>query len=155
MRYTATVCLFLISLSGIAGADDTKPEEIVAKHLDSLGTAEARAAVKSRVLQGTLHFKDLVGNVGNADGSWWSISQQRELNFGMKFGSGPWQNDLPSMAIKLPLPFLRPRTSRVRSAILCAPRTSSSKKAGWAENLPRAGPSKILTTAGAGWTPLA
>jgi len=47
----------------IAAAADTKSEDIVAKHLDSIGTPEARAAVLSRALQGTLHFKELIGGM--------------------------------------------------------------------------------------------
>jgi hypothetical protein len=44
-------CALLIAgFSYSAGAADGKPEEIVAKHLDSIGTAEARAAIKSRVV---------------------------------------------------------------------------------------------------------
>jgi hypothetical protein len=93
MRLIAVICVLLTSLSGSAAADDTKPEDIVAKHLDSIGTAEARAAVKSRVLQGTLHFRDLIGNIGNADGNWWDVSEQRKSNFGMKFGGGTWNGE--------------------------------------------------------------
>lgn len=35
-------------------ADKMKPEEIIAKHLDSIGTAESRAAIKSRLIGGTV-----------------------------------------------------------------------------------------------------
>lgn len=38
-------------------AADMKPEEIVARHLDSIGTAEVRASAKSRIVQGTSHYK--------------------------------------------------------------------------------------------------
>jgi len=49
-------------------AADLKPDELVAHHLDSLGTAAARAANKSRVVQGTARFKILVGGGGQLEG---------------------------------------------------------------------------------------
>jgi len=57
MRCLALTCMLLASFS-VASASDTEAEDIVAKHLDSIGTTEARAAVKSRALQGTLYFKN-------------------------------------------------------------------------------------------------
>ena len=47
-------CLFLLVLIGasVASAQKMKPEELVAKHLDSIGTAEARAATKSQIAVG-------------------------------------------------------------------------------------------------------
>lgn len=100
MRYLAVLCLLLSSLWGIAD-DDTKPEEIVAKHLDSIGTAEARAAVKARGVQGTLSFKILAhgtvsgdeASTADATGTWGYVSEQRKSNFVMKFGSAAWRGE--------------------------------------------------------------
>jgi hypothetical protein len=66
-------------------AADMKPEEVVAKHLDSIGTADARAAVKNRVIQGDAKFKLLVGGSGELDGKGGFVSEQRKSNFVMKF----------------------------------------------------------------------
>jgi hypothetical protein len=76
-----------------AHAAESKPEEIVAKHLDSIGTPEARAAVKSRAVQGNLRFKILVGGGGEAVGSWGRVSQQRKSDFVMRFGKGDWRGE--------------------------------------------------------------
>lgn len=47
------VFLFILASMAVTGlGQKLKPEEIVAKHLDSIGTAEARAAVKSRMAVG-------------------------------------------------------------------------------------------------------
>lgn len=51
-----------------AAADKMKPEEVVAKHLASIGTQEARAAVKSRIIQGTALATFRVGGSGTAQG---------------------------------------------------------------------------------------
>jgi hypothetical protein len=89
--------LFLaLSLAGFfysARAADTKPEEIVAKHLDSIGTAQARAAITSRAIQGTLRFKILVGGGGVAVGSWGRVSDHLKTKFVMRFGSGTWRGE--------------------------------------------------------------
>jgi hypothetical protein len=53
--------------AGLSASKETKltPQELVAHHLDSLGPAAARAAVKSRVAQGVGRLRMLVG--GHAD----------------------------------------------------------------------------------------
>src|SRR5277367_5559925 len=90
-----TLCALLLqtSLSPLTHAADMKPEDLVAKHLDSIGTAEARAAVKSRVVQGKLTFKVLVGGGGTVEGTWGRVSQQRKSNFVMRFGIGNYRGE--------------------------------------------------------------
>jgi hypothetical protein len=76
-----------------ASAADMKPEELVAKHLDSIGTAEARAAAKSRVVQGKLVFRILVGGGGTVEGSWGRVSEGSKSNFVMRFGIGTYRGE--------------------------------------------------------------
>ena len=86
----------VISLAGVfysAHAADGRAEEIVSKHLDSIGTAVARASVKSLAVQGTLRFKILTGGAGEAVGSWGRVSEQRKSNFVMRFGKGDWRGE--------------------------------------------------------------
>ena len=61
-----------------------KPEEVVSRHLESIGTPEARAAAKSRVMESTVHFKMLIGGAGLLDGTSVLISEQRKLQFMLK-----------------------------------------------------------------------
>jgi hypothetical protein len=82
--------VFLLSLAGIAvsaQADDMKPEDVVAKHLDSIGTAQARAAIKTRAVQGALKFRILVGGGGEPVGTWGLVSEGPKSNFVMKFST--------------------------------------------------------------------
>jgi hypothetical protein len=60
-KITAIFCL----QSALLFATDLKPEDIVARHLDSFGTTEARAASKTRVVQGQAEFKIRVGGGGS------------------------------------------------------------------------------------------
>jgi hypothetical protein len=66
-----------------AGAADLKPEEIVAKHLDSIGTSSARAA-KTRIVEGPVTYRMLVGGAGSLDGKSVLVSQDQKLHFMMK-----------------------------------------------------------------------
>ena len=56
-KITVMFCL----QSALVFAADPKVEDIVARHLDSIGTTEARAASKTRVVQGQSEFKIRVG----------------------------------------------------------------------------------------------
>lgn len=89
MRYLVLICMWLATLSG-AMAADTKAEEIVAQHLDSIGTAQARAGLKSLAVQGTLKFKVLLGGNGETPGNWQRLSEDRKSKFVMKFGDAKW-----------------------------------------------------------------
>jgi hypothetical protein len=89
LRYLAITCLLLGSFTLTADAG-TKPEEVIAQHLDSIGTAEARASVKSRGVEGTLRFKILVGGAGETPGNWQRMSKQGKSKFVMKFGDSKW-----------------------------------------------------------------
>jgi hypothetical protein len=71
-------------------AADTKAEDLVAQHLASIGTAEARSAVKALAVQGTLRFKIVVGGAGDTAGTWQRLSQDRKSKFVMKFGNDKW-----------------------------------------------------------------
>ena len=85
--------LLVTSFCLAANAADMKPDEVVAKHLDSIGTAEARTAIKSRAVQGKLRFKVLVGGGGEVVGSWGRVSEEHKSNFVMRFGSGDWRGE--------------------------------------------------------------
>ncbi|MGA8272701.1 MAG: hypothetical protein WB919_14165 [Candidatus Sulfotelmatobacter sp.] len=89
------VAIFLVqaSLSLPTHAADMKPEDLVARHLGSLGTSEVRAAVKSHVVQGKLIYKPLVGGGGTVSGSWGRVSEQRKFNFVMRFGLGDYRGE--------------------------------------------------------------
>ena len=52
--WAVTMAMVLSADSPVAFAADMKPEDVVARHLDSIGTAEARAATKTRIVQGKL-----------------------------------------------------------------------------------------------------
>jgi hypothetical protein len=92
MRFLITLCLLSLFFD-VAHAVDSKVDEVVSKHLDSIGTPEARAAVKTRVIQGALHFKDLEGRFGDQVGYWGYVSEPHKSNLVLKFGGGEWRGE--------------------------------------------------------------
>lgn len=67
-----------------AGDSAPKPEELVARHLNSIGSADARAAVKDRVVQGTAVYRILVGGTGKVEGKTGLVSEGHKLRFVVK-----------------------------------------------------------------------
>jgi len=85
-RVTFLLAGILVSVAAVA--ENIKPEDVVARHLNSIGTPDARAAIKSRVVQGTLKMHILVGGGGDVTGTWGRVSELRQSNFVMRFAAG-------------------------------------------------------------------
>ena len=86
-------------------------EQVIAKHLESLGSAEARASVKSRVIQGTVLATVRIGGGGELKGGAVMASQGPMSLIGLIFGTQDYGNE--KMAFdgnKLTLGELRPGT---------------------------------------------
>lgn len=92
LRLAFFLASILVSLH--AFGENMTPEEIVSRHLNSIGTPEARAAIKSRVVQGTLKMHVLAGHGQEVTGTWGRVSQQRQSNFVMRFATGgDWRGE--------------------------------------------------------------
>ncbi len=75
-------------------AADLKPEDIVARHLDSIGTSAARAASKTRVLQGPAEFKIRVGGGGTGvPGKSGLVSEGRKSVLMVKLSNGDYRGE--------------------------------------------------------------
>jgi hypothetical protein len=78
-----TLCL---SLPGLLAEDvKLKVEDIVARHLASIGTPEARAAVQSRVVSGTVRMVPHLHGGGQLSGKINILSEGRKLRYEMNF----------------------------------------------------------------------
>lgn len=90
----ALLCLSVASSAGFAAVaapdkEKMKPEEVVAKHLESLGTAEARQAVRNLVASGSVIFSIRSGGKGQTAGQS-LVASQGEMNLlKMVFQSSP------------------------------------------------------------------
>jgi hypothetical protein len=74
-------------------AASLKPEEVVAKHLDSVGTAQARATAKSRLVEATAQFKILMGGTALLDGTAKLASQERKLQLLISFDNNSYRGE--------------------------------------------------------------
>jgi len=82
-----TVAIVLAGFAGpsVPASDKPKPEELVSKHLDALGTPEARAALKSLNVEGNLLTKFLRGGSGAAGGPFAMVSEGHKILMQAKF----------------------------------------------------------------------
>jgi hypothetical protein len=88
-RLRANTFLLLSCVIGIVtavqGAEPVvKPEQVIANHLNSIGTEQARG-VKSRVTEGSAHFRILTGGSANMDGKAVLVSQGRKFQYMTKY----------------------------------------------------------------------
>lgn len=87
------VLIGLLAMTTLASATDLKPEELVAKHLDSIGTADARKGIKSRVVQGTAQYTILVGGAGTQEGKAVLVSEQNKIHLLFKFPNNIYRGE--------------------------------------------------------------
>jgi hypothetical protein len=71
----STLCFALAGCSALLWAADVKPADVIAKHLDSIGSAQVRKDLKSRVVIGGATYRVLVGGSGAIDGKFQFASQ--------------------------------------------------------------------------------
>jgi len=85
--------LFVTSMVIVAGntafSQKLKAEEVVAKHLESVGTAEQRAAIKNRIAVGTVVVTFRSPNTGTAPGRFVMASEGEKHLMGMMFDGVP------------------------------------------------------------------
>ncbi|MEP6706861.1 MAG: hypothetical protein ABJC05_05050 [Pyrinomonadaceae bacterium] len=82
--------LFIFS----AGADEKlKPEQLVARHLESIGSAEARASLHSRLIEGTSLLTVRQGGKGQVEGQVRMASQGNMNLISMGFGAGDYAGE--------------------------------------------------------------
>jgi hypothetical protein len=82
-----SICFILYSIQSIpASAQDKKltAEGLVARHLESVGTVEARTKASTRVVSGETRFVVRIGGAANVNGNAMMVSSGAKMRFGMK-----------------------------------------------------------------------
>jgi hypothetical protein len=80
------VVLNLFPSTFLYAADSSiKAEELVTKHLDAIGPPDARAAAKTRVVQGAAVYRIVVGGGGRLEGKTGLVSEGHKVRFMVKF----------------------------------------------------------------------
>jgi hypothetical protein len=80
-------CAALLSFISLADDKKMQPEELIARHLESLGHAQARAAAQRRVVAGMVNLVNRVGSTGSIKGQAMLASAGPRFRFGMNFPS--------------------------------------------------------------------
>ena len=88
-----TILTTLAACSVLTCAADMKPEDLVAKHLASIGTAEARAAAKTRIVQGTSLFRIRIGGGGELSGTSALVSEGRKSILMIKLSNNDYRGE--------------------------------------------------------------
>src|SRR5947207_2290756 len=95
-KMSALVPLIVIVFSLAARAEENriaKPDDLVARHLESIGSAPARKGVKTRMAHGTVQFKLLSGGAGTLEGTSAFVSEGNKFHFMMKFNNADYQGE--------------------------------------------------------------
>jgi hypothetical protein len=80
----STFCFLSSAQSAQAQNKKLTSEELIARHLDSIGTAEARSKASNRVASGETKFIARLGGSANVDGQAMMVSSGAKLRFGIK-----------------------------------------------------------------------
>jgi len=81
------------SISLFAADTPLTADQIIARHLDALGPAAARAAIKDRVVQGTASYRILVGGGGSVSGTEGLVSEGNKVRLLLRFAAGDYKGE--------------------------------------------------------------
>jgi hypothetical protein len=84
LKSSMACVLPLVFASAAVVVSDLKPEELIKRHLESVGTPAARAAAQSRLVQGVATYKMLVGGSGQIHGKAVIVSEGRKIHVLLK-----------------------------------------------------------------------
>jgi hypothetical protein len=79
MRSLGLFVAVVVMVAASAAKDESQVSDLVKQHLNSIGTEQARAAVKNRAVQGTLSFQVPNENTGRQDGKEVFVSEGDKL----------------------------------------------------------------------------
>jgi hypothetical protein len=77
----------------LAANPPANADEVVAQHLDSIASAAIRGGLRTRVVQGPVEYKILVGGAGTLDGKAFLVSDGKKLQFMMKLPNNEYRGE--------------------------------------------------------------
>lgn len=92
-QLTGVLFLVLVSSSLVLRAADFTPDDLVAKHLQAIGTAAARSNVKSRVVQSGATYRILQGGSGAVDGKSVFASEGEKTDLLLKINANGFRGE--------------------------------------------------------------
>ncbi|HVF51441.1 MAG TPA: hypothetical protein VNA19_15245 [Pyrinomonadaceae bacterium] len=93
--FTFAVALAAATLTTrTSAAEKVNAEDLLTKHLNSIGSAEARAAARSRIITGVAQFTFRLGGSGTATGNAVLASEGQKSLLSMAFGAPDYPHDI-------------------------------------------------------------
>ena len=90
---TKLVVLLFLATSFAAGQEKITVEDLLQRHLDSIGPAAARAATKSRVIEATAAYRIIVGGSGEITGRAFIVSDADKLQMRLKVNAQQYNGE--------------------------------------------------------------
>ena len=87
------VLFFLCTTCCTSWSADIKPEELLAKHLAAIGSADARKSIKSRAVEGMVTYHVLVGGSGAIDGKFQFASEGSKSNYLFRINGSSYRGE--------------------------------------------------------------
>lgn len=81
------LAFILLLIGPVRGQEKITPEDLLRHHLDSIGSAAERTALKSRVVEASATYRVLVGGSGAIDGKAFLVSDGRKLQLRLKINT--------------------------------------------------------------------
>ncbi len=91
--FIVMLALFTPLQSALMAGEKLKPEEVISKHLEAIGSQEARNGVQSRIILGMASSTLQVGGNGKIDGGAVMASEGAKNLIGMTFGAPIYPHD--------------------------------------------------------------
>src|SRR5262245_27221987 len=89
----AITCLVFLLPAATAKDEKLKPEDLIAKHLDSIGSADKRNSAKSRTTTGAVRIEFRVGGSGAMNGKGTIVSQANASRASFNFNALDYSGD--------------------------------------------------------------
>lgn len=91
----AALLVFQLSVAGLQGAKGEKiqADELIKRHVASIGTAEAIAAARTRIMSGTVRLTLHLGDRGELRGNAGIVSEKEKTRIGILFNSIQYPGD--------------------------------------------------------------
>lgn len=85
---------FAFGSSRATGANSvSNADELLAQHLNSIASVQSRATLKTRVVQGPVEFKILVGGAGTLEGKATLVSEGKKFQLMMKLANNDYRGE--------------------------------------------------------------
>lgn len=92
-RVLISIAIIMFCTTSYAQEKKLTVDELIAHHLDSIGSAQARSQPKNRVVSGTVRLVSRVGTAGNIDGKVAMASSGTKLRYSLTFPSATYPGE--------------------------------------------------------------